>query len=80
MLQAQVKAPGVFVHVACGSHGVMAPEHSLVSVHVVPSPMKPMLHAHVKLPGVLVHVAFGSQLAVPVAHSSTSLHVMPFPV
>jgi hypothetical protein len=57
VLQAQVRLPGVLVHVACGSHPPLPDEHSLTSVQAKPSPLKPVLHAQVRLPCVLVHVA-----------------------
>jgi hypothetical protein len=37
-LQAQVKLPVVFVHVAFGSHPPLFVAHSFTSVHVTPSP------------------------------------------
>ena len=36
-------------------------KHESLPVHVIPSPMYPLLQAHTKDPGVFVHVASGSQ-------------------
>jgi hypothetical protein len=53
--------------------------HSLMSAHVTPLPVKPVLHAQVNEPIVLVQLALGLQLAVPKPHSSMSLQVVPSP-
>jgi len=55
-------------------------EHTLLSLQVTPSPVKPLLHAQVNEPDVLVHIALGEQLSVLAAHSSMSEQVNPVPV
>ena len=49
-------------------------------VHVVPSPLYPLLHAHVNEPAVSVHVASAGQLCAAVVHSSMFVHVVPSPL
>ena len=46
--------------------------HSSLSLHVTPSPMKPLLQEQLKPPAVFVHEALAEQLSVPRAHSSIS--------
>jgi hypothetical protein len=78
-LHAQLKLPAVFVHVAFTLQLFVPFVHSLMSVHVTPLPVYPLLHAQLKLPAVFVHVAFALQLFVPFVHSFTSVHVTPSP-
>ena len=54
--------------------------HSLMSVHVSPSPENPGRHKRVRDPAVLEQVADAWQLPFAVWHSFTSLQVKPFPV
>jgi len=44
----------------------------IILVHVVPSPVNPLLHVHWKLPMVSVHTALVWQLSIPSLHSLTS--------
>jgi hypothetical protein len=41
----QLKLPGVLVQVAVAAQFAAPPSHSLMSVQVTPSPVKPALHA-----------------------------------
>ena len=78
-MHAQVKLPDVLVHVAFGLHPPLFVAHSLMSLHVVPLPVKPVLHAQVKLPAVFVHVALTSHPPLFVLHSLMSVQVTPLP-
>ena len=72
MLQVQVRAPGVLVQVASFAQPPLLVAHSLMSVQVTPSPVKPALQAQVREPGVLVQVALAEQPPLLVLHSSMS--------
>ena len=80
-MHVQLKLPAVFAQLALALQLLPPPgAHSLTSLQLTPSPLKPVLHAQLKLPAVLVQVAFALQLLPPpAAHSFTSLQVTPFP-
>lgn len=63
--------PVVLMHSALPSQLSVSAVHSFTSVHVTPSPEKPLTQAHSKEPFVFWHVACTSQLS--------SWHVMPLP-
>ncbi len=50
-----------------------------MSVHFLPSPVKPLLHAHEKAPGALVQLAFRSH-DVATSHSLISVQLVPSPL
>ncbi len=72
-----MRLPGVLVQVAFASQPPLLEAHSLRSVQVMPSPVKPALQVQVRLPTVLRQVAFVLQPPLPRAHSFTSTHVLP---
>lgn len=70
----QVREPGVLVQAAFASQPPLFVRHSLMSVQVTPSPVKPWLQVHVRLPGVFAQAALAEQPPFAVAHSSMSTH------
>lgn len=76
-MHAQVREPGVLVQAALAEQPPLLLEHSLTSVHVSPSPVKPVLQAHVRDPGVLVQVACAAQPPLALAHSLMSTQAEP---
>ncbi len=75
-----MKLPGVLAQVPLALQPPLLTRHSLMSVHVLPSPPYPLLQAQLKLPGLLVHVPLALQPPLLTRHSLTSVHVLPSPL
>jgi hypothetical protein len=71
--------PAVFVHTPFVEQPCVPAVHSFTSLHVTPSPVKPLRHEHEYDPVVFVHVASAEQPPLFVAHSFTSLQTTPSP-